>query len=519
MAKNPVRTVEKNGARATRVSSGSRISNGGRGSTARANSAPSNKSCFNVKDSNRQHRIPCEKIPQNLPKSAKIITKSEYDYFRTRALDGLQTKEEKEAALLEVENERARLLAESMARKEEIRRLDLAKGRDKPLKLDDLEAEARRKTMHLLERAYDLKLEQEEEIQMCNRLILETKCRAIRDLQVSEKKIIERELNEEEKRLNQMMEKERKQKLEEEARRDELEMARRRKYARLLRNQILENEEQKIIEFERKQEEGKLINLSNIAWQDEEIAKARRKEEEAARVRKQLISENEKLMRYKQMEREEQRILDLRIREYQKKKAEREAAQAEEQRLAKARKDRERSRMAAQTQQATELQSQIDELNAARVQEEVEREWRRKEKEAALKRLETRKALAMAREDQIKYRKMLQAMEIERERREFQKILQYQKEAICREQGEREERRKEALNHRTIILQQVNEKERGKREMRRKMVEEGMAIRAEMEMRKKRLREAMEKKCKEMSANNVPEVYINEVKAMIDKVK
>lgn len=39
--------------------------------------------------------------------------------------------------------------------------------------------------MHILERAYNMRLEQEEEIQKCNRLILETKCRAIRDAQVN----------------------------------------------------------------------------------------------------------------------------------------------------------------------------------------------------------------------------------------------------------------------------------------------------------------------------------------------
>lgn len=135
------------------------------------------------KDSNgriRKYIIP-SKEPNIYP---KILTKKEYDYFRERSKSGLITKEEQEAAQMAIEKEKDRLVAESMARKEAIRKIDMQKTKDKASRLDDVEAEARRRTMHLLERAYNLKLEQEEEIQMCNRLILETKCRAIRDAQV-----------------------------------------------------------------------------------------------------------------------------------------------------------------------------------------------------------------------------------------------------------------------------------------------------------------------------------------------
>lgn len=50
------------------------------------------------------------------------------------------------------------------------------------------------------------------------------------------------------------------------------------------------------------------------------------------------------------------------------------------------------------------------------------------------------------------------------------------------------------------------------------MFEEGLAIRTEAAMRKKKLRETMEKKCAEMKRNKVPEIYINEVKRLIDNI-
>jgi len=51
------------------------------------------------------------------------------------------------------------------------------------------------------------------------------------------------------------------------------------------------------------------------------------------------------------------------------------------------------------------------------------------------------------------------------------------------------------------------------------MFEEGLAIRAETAMRKKKLQDAMERKCQEMRENNVSDIYINEVKRMIETIQ
>lgn len=101
------------------------------------------------------------------------------------------------------------------------------------------------------------------------------------------------------------------------------------------------------------------------------------------------------------------------------------------------------------------MQAQIDEINAARVQEEVEREWRRKEKEEALKKLEAQQILQREREEQINNKRIMQAIEIERERREFEKIVRVQQAAFCREKRELEQKQQQALIHRKEILKQV----------------------------------------------------------------
>lgn len=47
---------------------------------------------------------------------------------------------------------------------------------------------------------------------------------------------------------------------------------------------------------------------------------------------------------------------------------------------------------------------------------------------------------------------------------------------------------------------------------------EGLTIRAETATHKKKLQEVMERKCQEMRENKVPDIYINEVKRMIENI-
>ncbi|XP_050460145.1 cilia- and flagella-associated protein 45-like [Cataglyphis hispanica] len=464
------------------------------------------------KTGTRKYLIP-SKVPTIYP---KIMTKKEYEDLKERSR--VITKEERLAAAEVVEKEKERLTKESIKRKETIRRMDMKKDREKDPRTREIEEEARRRTMHILERAYNMRMEQEEEIQKCNRLILESKCRAIRDAQIAERKLIERELREEEKRLNDMMENERRWAIKEELQKEQEETAKRLQFAKILKEQIVENEEQRILEFEKKQEESRLINLNNIAWQQDEIVKLRDKEAENIKVRQELAEGNEQLKHFKAMEQEENKIIDLRIQNYYRLKEEREAKKVEEQRLEKLKKEREKARVATQTMQAYEFQAQIDEINAARVQEEVEREWRQREKEEALKKLEAQRILQRDRKEQINNKRVMQAIEIERDRREFEKIVHVQRAAFCKEKKELEQKQQQILIHRNEILKQVNEKERERIAERQQMFAEGLTIRAETAMRKKKLQDAMERKCQEMRENKVPDIYINEVKRMIKNI-
>lgn len=90
-----------------------------------------------------------------------------------------------------------------------------------------------------------------------------------------------------------------------------------------------------------------------------------------------------------------------------------------------------------------------------RVQEEVEREWRQREKEEAVKRLEAKNLLWKEREEQINNKRMMQAIEIERNRRDFERIVRDQEAGFYKEKKKLEQKQQQTLIHRSEILKQV----------------------------------------------------------------
>lgn len=109
------------------------------------------------------------------------------------------------------------------------------------------------------------------------------------------------------------MENERRWAIKEELRKEQKEAAKRLQFANILKKQIVKNEEQRSLAFERKQEESRLINLNNIRQQQDEIEKMRNKEAENVRIRQDLIEEYEQLKHFKAVKQEEEKIINLRF--------------------------------------------------------------------------------------------------------------------------------------------------------------------------------------------------------------
>ncbi|KAJ1526643.1 hypothetical protein ONE63_008228 [Megalurothrips usitatus] len=408
---------------------------------------------------------------------------------------------------------RKRLEKESMERKERLKAFE--KHRVKGVRLAELEADAERKAAHLLARAKELQQESQDEVKSANRLIISTKCHAIRSAQIAEKQLIHKELVEEEQRLDKMMEQQRMVGLKEEEKRKEEEALKNQRYLQSLLHQIQENETGRIHAAERKDEESRMMNEAAMQVQLEELQAYRNKLEEQARTRQYLSQVNEQLKYFQDLEREEKRQAELKVQKFMADKAAREAALEEELKKSKLAKELEIARLRAAQERMSDLKAQQDELKALRTQDEVEREWRRKEKEEALKKAKEEQQLKKAREEQISHRRSMQALEIAREKQQFERIVRSQRTEAERERLEQIRRQSGLEAYRTALLEQINEKEKERISMRKLKYQEGEALRAEEEMRKKELNHTMKRKLEELRANKVPETYIKEIQRQL----
>jgi len=104
---------------------------------------------------------------------------------------------------------------------------------------------------------------------------------------------------------------------------------------------------------------------------------------------------------------------------------EREAAYEREQKLIQIEKEKEVTRLRALQERARDEEAERDAIRARRAQEQAEREWRRKEAEDIQRQVETEAMLREAREQQMAQKEHFLAVEAQRERADFERVLRY----------------------------------------------------------------------------------------------
>ncbi|XP_071447804.1 cilia- and flagella-associated protein 45-like [Hetaerina americana] len=453
-------------------------------------------------------------VPKDEPKvySAVMCREKFEEIAKSKVLSPQEQWEE----FLKKEEENAKKIAECKARKEEAQKWEIAKTKGK--KLSKVDEEAERRANYTLTRAAMLKAEQEDEIKAANRLILSTKCHAIRCAQIAEKALTKKELEKEERRLEEMMEQERLKLIASEENKKEEDRLRKAKYIEHVKQQIKENETQQAILAQQLEQESKLIQQGLIQSNLEALKNMRKKAEDQAKMRAELQAINEQILQLKKIEIEESIIADLKVQEYMRQKAKREAERETEMEHVRQAKEREIARLRALQERQQDVQSQKEELKSRRIQEEVEREWRRKERDLALRHAKEEAALKEAREAQIEQRKRMQARDIALEKQEFDRILATQIEAAEKLRQEEENKKKKTAEYRDGLLAQINEKMGEKVKNRQRVVEEGVALTLEEENRQRRLHEVLLNKIEELKHHKVPEIYIKEIERQL-KIK
>ncbi|MCI4379029.1 hypothetical protein PGIGA_G00223090 [Pangasianodon gigas] len=452
------------------------------------------------------------RIPSKDPSGQSVIL-CPAEIERIMGKSRVLTKEEKEAALETQRQAREEAMNAAEERKVLMQQADVS--RQKNQALSDLEAEARERAQYLLERANALRMEQEDEIKKLNELIQGAQCHAVRDVQIQEKKQILSELQEEERRLDAMMELDRRRALEVQEQIDELRKNQRIQGKMCILKQIEKRQEEHMLQEELKEQEGQqmLENLEKL--QMEELEAMEKRKAEQRRLQLEIMKINEESLLAKERRKEEERLADLRALEYARKKLVREAEYEAEQRRIKKEKEKEVARLRALQERERDHKAEQDALRARRNQEAAEREWRRKEKEQTKKKLEEDERLKAARLEQITHKERMLSIEAGRERAEFERVLRVQQELITREKEKEERHQQHVLRHAEGVRQQVREREAQAIARRRELFREGEKLDEEARMRRARLDEIKEKKLKELKAAGLPEKYCSDVERKI----
>lgn len=103
------------------------------------------------------------------------------------------------------------------------------------------------------------------------------------------------------------------------------------------------------------------------------------------------------------------------------------------------------------------------------------------------------------------------AIEAQRERQEFERVLEVQQEGQRHEEGKDRNARSRRLQHAEEVRQQIKEKEGELIHARQAFFEEGIKLDQEAQERRRRLDEIKKKKLGELAGAGVPVKYVNEV--------
>ncbi|XP_055965559.1 cilia- and flagella-associated protein 45 [Sorex fumeus] len=443
-------------------------------------------------------------VPTKDPSGKSLIISPE-EFERIKGASTVHTREEREAQEQALQKEKDQMLDAATTRKKIMKQREMVWRSSKAL--STLEEEAQERAQGLLRRAGQQRLEQEEELRQMNQIILNAKCHAIRDAQILEKQQIQRELEAEERRLDQMMEAERQKSAQ---RQEDLERRRQEERLRGQRHileQIEQRQEERSLLGERQEQEKEqlLAHMDKLLAEDLKDLELRRQQK--LQLQAEIRHVNEETQRQKAQLREQEKLADEMVMEFTQKKLAREAELEKEQQRIRREKEKEIARLRALQEKAQDYRAEQDALRAKRNQEVADREWRRREKEKAQRRLEAEAQLRQTRLDQMASKERARAVQVHRDRAEFQRILRMQREQMEQERQEEERRAATRRQHADEIRSQVREQQRRQVQARVDTFEEGRRLQEEAQRRSQHIADIKRQKLQELRATGLPEKY------------
>merc|ERR1711871_82539 len=406
-------------------------------------------------------------------------------------------------------DEKAKTMAAARARKQKI--ISMEAERKKNEAKSDLEMEQIEKDKHQLSRADFLVDEQRDDVKRMNQFVRYAKCSTIRDAQLEEKKALQRQNEEEEMRLDEVMEQERARAVELYEQREQQRLVDRVHGKEVICEQIAARErdrlmQQGVLEQER---DAMLRQLERL--KEEDLLKAEMKKEAAKKLMEEVAESNAQMTRLKELKRIREKEEDARIAQYLKDKAKREQEHQEMLDKAAAEKEAECAALRAQQEKETDKKAELDALRAKRAMEQYERDWRQKERAAIEKQKRQNKMLAEARTQQKKEKERRLEHVAKAEREEFGRILKVQRDAAAVE-AEKERQKEDAkVAWRNDLIQQIDKNAAETRQSRLAYLEEGRKLRKEIAKEKQHLERIKDRKIEELNAMGIPDKYLIEL--------
>ena len=406
------------------------------------------------------------------------------------------------------------------ARRERMRVADAARAARRARAEDaDAEADGPRRTLREDEddaarRAAAAKLEDDlPGVREMNSMVLFGKVMMTRDAQIEEKRVARLKADEERRRLDESMERERVDAVKRAEIREIERSKEMRRGAETIREQIAERERDRaneVAELEREALKRKEDVERAIA---SDIAEKQRKRKDVIKLFEQIDAENrEQIKRKAEVERAE-READERAMEYLRLKDERDAAKAAEEEAQRRERELETARLRSLQEKYIDGRAERDLMRARKLQDDHERAMRAKEATERDKRRQMLLDLSAARvaqhEDKVRTRereKELERIDAERVRREHAVQVEAERQRDA-------ERRAANVAHKLHVIGQIEANDEAKRRTKLSAVADA----AEERARDRRERDALEmiraRKIKELENARVPAKYVVELKS------
>lgn len=446
-------------------------------------------------------------VPEDQGQKSLVIDGETYG--RLLRACNYKTKDDLEEEKRRANEQQDRLVNEIYERKKLIQKYDA--DRKKNEKLDEIDQLAKEDAEYLLKKANEQRQEQEDEIKRLNELILNVKVHAIRDAQLVEKQQIKKEVKDEDKRLDQMMEIDRVNAIKVQ---EDIEAKRKNDQytgAKMILKQIEMNRQEKLLKDEMKEQENAMMlnHLEKLQKEDYEELKKRKEKQKA--LASDLIIANQNLEKQKEFRKQQEIVAELKVLEYQRDKAARDAAYEAEQEKKRIDREKEIARLRAKQERARDLQADKDALRAKREQERKEREWREKERLDAMKKRQIEEEMKLAREWQCKNKEHYLAVEAAKDRSEFQKVLKAQIELAEEEKSKEDKMHRARKDYSHNLQNQIRENELVRIKERKAFFEEGVKLDDEAKARRAKLDEIKRKKLDELRHAGIPDKYCAEI--------